>query len=48
MRTLDDVLWPEPARSEAPPPTVVLLKLDLEGFECKAVHGMRHLLQVRG
>jgi len=45
VRMLDDVLWPEPARFKAPPPTVLLLKLDVEGFECKALHGMRHLLQ---
>ena len=24
---------------------MLLLKLDLEGFECKALRGMRHLLQ---
>ena len=41
VRTLDSVLWPERAR---PPPSISLLKLDVEGFECKALVGMRALL----
>lgn len=42
MRTLDEVLWPRTAPRAAP--RVALLKLDVEGFECKVLGGARRLL----
>ena len=48
VRRLDDVLWPEASRAQGePPPTVALLKLDVEGFECKSLQGARLLLRER-
>ena len=47
VRRLDDVLWPEASRAREPPPTVALLKLDVEGFECKSLQGARLLLRER-
>ena len=47
MRALDDVLWPEPSRQLSPPPMVAVLKLDVEGYECKALHGAALLLRER-
>jgi len=46
VRTMDDVLWPRSQRSLLPP-TVSLLKLDVEGYECKALQGMAALLAAR-
>jgi len=45
VRQLDDVLWPASQRSQ-PPPAIALLKLDVEGYECKALQGMQQLLGV--
>lgn len=33
-----------PATAAAPPPVFALMKLDVEGFECAALRGMRRLL----
>ena len=41
VRQLDALLWRQP------PPAIALLKLDVEGYECKAVQGMRRLLAAR-
>eukprot|EP00965_Chrysotila_dentata_P075267 2486181-Pleurochrysis_carterae.AAC.10 len=46
VRMLDDVLWPRGQRWMRPP-TVGLLKLDVEGYECLALRGMRALLAAR-
>lgn len=47
LRRLDDVLWPRDAeRLERPrPPSIALVKLDVEGFECQALEGMQELLR---
>ncbi len=40
----DDILWPRQLRRERLPPPVAMMKIDVEGFECRALHGMRRLL----
>ena len=41
VRTGDDVLWPQQHKH---PPRFAMMKLDVEGFECNVVRGMRRLL----
>ena len=47
--TLDEVLWPRAQRNDTLyyPPSVAMLKLDVEGYECNALRGMRALLCAR-
>lgn len=46
VRPLDEMLWPAARRDAGvPPPRIALLKLDVEGYECNALAGMRHLLK---
>ncbi|KAL1526809.1 hypothetical protein AB1Y20_015502 [Prymnesium parvum] len=44
VRTLDDVLWPRSERARPPQP-IALMKLDVEGYECHALRGMKEILQ---
>ena len=46
IQRLDDVLWPLRLRGESAP-SITLLKVDVEGFECQVVHGMSSLLRAR-
>ena len=41
ISTLDDELWSEP------PPRILVMKMDIQGFEVKALHGARRLLAAR-
>ena len=48
--TLDEVLWPRAHRLRNEtwsPPSVAMLKLDVEGYECNALRGMRALFCAR-
>ena len=46
IRQLDELLWPRQMRDEGkPPPTIDLLKIDVEGFECQSLTGMQALLK---
>ena len=46
IRRLDDLLWPPGARSSGTPaPSIALLKVDVEGYECEVIKGMPELLK---
>ena len=44
VRSGDDVLWPRRREGHVPAPRFAMMKLDVEGFECNALRGMRRLL----
>jgi len=47
VQRLDDVLWPLESREITLPPSIALMKIDVEGFECEVLRGMRSLLGAR-
>jgi len=44
IRTMDSELWPDP---NSPPPNIALMKMDIQGYEVKALKGASRLLAAR-
>ena len=44
VKTLDEVIWPIPTTL---PPVILVMKLDIQGYELKALQGARRLLAVK-